>query len=488
MERHGSLLVRGTVLITDASILRTGDPLLKKKLVKRGVRLIEIPFDNLITSSDMAVQHKNMVMLGVTTHILGIGQATALPVLRTAFRSKGDQTVARNRNAFTTGAQWATQFQVPGAPLLSRRKPPEKTGISLDGNEAVVKGALAAGCAYFASYPITPATPIGNRLAELLPLHGGVSYQAEDEIAALGSVIGASFYGIRAMTATSGPGLSLMQELIGYASMTELPVVIVDVQRAGPSTGMPTKHEQSDLLAACHGGHGDAERIVLAPVNVRDCFDITVAAFDLAQRYRCPVIILSDSSLGYLSDYPDIPMKWVSLKKRGILPERRRITGVEHDESGYPDVTPVVRTAQMDRRAWKLNGIEQKNRSLLEFDLADTSGNRSKADIAVVSWGLVASIAREAVQRLRADGLRVVALYPRLLFPVPDKAIERIASCARRLVVIEDNHSGQFASLVAMATGRRSFRITATSGEPPAPHELVLKLKNIVNKMMADGQ
>src|SRR5256712_5056812 len=169
--------------------------------------------------------------------------------------------------------------------------------VVLNGNQALVAGALAAQCRYFAGYPITPASDIMEALAKELPQVGGTFLQAEDEIAALASVIGASFGGVRAMTATSGPGFSLMTELIGYASMAEIPVVIVNAQRAGPSTGMPTKMEQSDLSAALYASHGDTPRMVVAPANVAECYSLMVTAFNMADRYQMPVIFLTDQSL-----------------------------------------------------------------------------------------------------------------------------------------------------------------------------------------------
>ncbi len=187
---------------------------------------------------------------------------------------------------------------------------PDKTSFEseiLDGNEAVARAAVTAGCGFFSSYPITPSTGIGNFLAKALPARGAVSYQAEDEIAAIGAAIGASFAGVKSMTATSGPGLSLMQEFLGYASMVEIPLVIVDVQRPGPSTGSPAQFAQEDLFAAAFGSHGETSRIVLAPDSTGNCYNLTVDAFNCSEYFQCPVIILSDSVLGLTKSVIPVP-------------------------------------------------------------------------------------------------------------------------------------------------------------------------------------
>ena len=198
--------------------------------------------------------------------------------------------------------------------------------LLLQGNQAVVEGAIAAGVKFFGGYPITPSTEVAESLAERLPLVGGKFIQMEDEIASMGAIIGAALTGKKVMTATSGPGFSLKQELIGYACMAEIPLVIVNVQRGGPSTGLPTKHEQSDLFLSIHGSHGDAGRIVLSVENVRDCIDLTVKAFNLAEKYQVPVLLLSDGSLAFSTQSVPLPRpRCLRHRESKALGRRRRI-------------------------------------------------------------------------------------------------------------------------------------------------------------------
>src|SRR5262249_19357775 len=258
-----------------------------------------VPFNEIARKQVHLFQTKNMVMLGAISGLFGPPLEAIVQVVKSRLSTSRKASVTlmeKNLLALDIAKKYVTEHLFKQD--LYRLGAVEKADrVVLNGNQAVVAGALAAGCRYFAGYPITPASDIMEGMAKELPQVGGTFLQAEDEMAALASVLGASYGGMRAMTATSGPGFSLMTELIGLSSMAELPAVIVDAQRAGPSTGMPTKMEQSDLSFALNAGHGDTPRIVVAPASVADCYTLMVQAFNLAERYQMPVLFLTDQSL-----------------------------------------------------------------------------------------------------------------------------------------------------------------------------------------------
>ena len=257
--------------------------------------VLPVPIDEL--SKRFGADRRNMVMLGFCTGYLGMDRDVVKGLLRERYGARMEA-LELNEGAMNDGWGHAEKkgwrYSAP-----AQRVPSAPSRLLLSGNEAIALGAIAAGCRFFAGYPITPASEILEYLAETMPRFGGNVLQVEDEMAALASVIGASFVGTKAMTATSGPGFSLMGELIGYASMAEIPCVIVNSQRVGPSTGIPTSTEQSDLLLAIHASHGESPRVVLAPSTVEDCFNITIEAFNLAETYQVPVIVLADLALSH---------------------------------------------------------------------------------------------------------------------------------------------------------------------------------------------
>jgi len=258
-----------------------------------------IPFQNIARQELDFVRGTNVLILGVMAGLFGLAPASIEEMVRNRYKRRAEL-MEKNLQALHYGYEYTKKIQKQDKFWLGTAD--HIARLVMSGNDAITAGALHAGCRYFAGYPITPATDILETMAIQLPRFGGTCLQAEDEMAALASVIGASYAGSRAMTATSGPGFSLMTELMGLASMAEIPVVIVDAQRSGPSTGMPTKLEQGDLFHALYGGHGDFPRIVVAPASVQNCFRVTVLAFGLAEKYQCPVIILSDQSLSHRSE------------------------------------------------------------------------------------------------------------------------------------------------------------------------------------------
>ena len=357
-------------------------------------------------------------------------------------------------------------------------EPPEGASIDklvMTGNQALAVGALASGCRFFAGYPITPATEIMEFLAAELPRMGGTLIQAEDEIAAINMVMGASFAGAPALTSTSGPGLALMIEGLGLASMAEVPVVIVDVQRAGPATGMPTKTSQGDLYLAFYAGNDEPPRFVLAPSSVEDCFVQMINAFNLAEAYQMPSIVLIDQALAprvetWRNPFPDgqwpiIRRTVADLSKKGAGFKRYRITengvspmsipgmrggeytadGLEHDERGKPDHSPKVHEAMMDKR-WRK--VDDAREAVFGLESAVERWGDRDAAIGIMGWGSTLGPVKEAMARAQADGFRVEALFPKVLFPMPDNRIRRFIRGRRAIIIPELNVLGQFARVV----------------------------------------
>ena len=360
------------------------------------------------------------------------------------------------------------------------------------GNVACAEGALAAGCRFFGGYPITPSSEIAEVLSRRLPMVGGNFIQMEDEIAAMGATIGASLGGVKAMTATSGPGFSLKQENIGFAAMAEVPCVIVNVQRGGPSTGLPTHAAQGEVMQARWGTHGDHPIIVLSPGSVRETYDMTVRAFNLAEKYRTPVILLSDEIIGHLTEKVEVPpidaLGLEYRKKPSVSPDeylpyeidetyipamanfgegfRYHVTGLAHDETGFPINDPGKIKAQLERLNRK---IDRYRDDIVEVDTQHTGD----ADIVVISFGSTARSARRAVLNARENGIKAGLLRLKTIWPFPDKEIEAACASAEKIVVAEMN-LGQLAHEVEWATSRAKpvIRVNKINGEPITPGEI----------------
>ncbi len=372
----------------------------------------------------------------------------------------------------------------------------------MQGDEACAEGAIAAGCRFFAGYPITPATEIAETLSRRLPQVGGAFIQMEDEIASIAAVIGASVGGAKALTATSGPGFSLMQENIGYAAMTEIPCVIVDVQRLGPSTGRPTSPSQGDVMQARWGTHGDHPIIALSPASVREAFDLTVQAFNFAERYRTPVILLMDELIGHMRErieLPDpatleqeqrpdtrVPPEWY--KPFENFPEgsnvnvpplvpfgegyRYHLTGLHHDERGYP-------TNRVDEiQPWLDRFFRKIDRALSDILLYDIEGVED-AETLVIAYGGAARAARHAVKRARDRGRRVGFLRLKTIWPFAEEVVEHAASRLHHVVVPELNR-GQLVLEVERIVGRHKVRrVTRADGEMIKPAEIVAAIEDL---------
>ena len=340
---------------------------------------------------------------------------------------------------------------------MNARKNDRKV-LLLQGNEALAEGALAAGCRFFAGYPITPASEIAEHMALKLPALGGTFIQMEDEIASMGAVIGASLAGMKAMTATSGPGFSLVQENLGYACMAETPCVVVNVMRGGPSTGLPTLVSQGDVMQARWGTHGDHPIIVLAVSSVRDCFEITVFAFNLSEKYRVPVIILSDEVVAHTRETfvlpspdeievfdrvtPTVPPEWYLPYEdtgTGVPPMaafgdgfRHHVTGLTHDERGFPTQRSDEINVLMRRLFRKITQGFHEIQRVETFMMED-------AEIAVIAYGSVARSSRRAVIEAREHGVKAGLLQLVTLFPFPRRYVEKVLQQCRAVLVPEMN-------------------------------------------------
>ncbi len=379
-----------------------------------------------------------------------------------------------------------------------RKKSPGKSRL-FQGNEAIVEGALAVGCRFFAGYPITPASEISELLSVRLPQRGGTFIQMEDEIASMGAVIGASLAGIKSMTATSGPGFSLMQENLGYACVAEVPCVVVNVMRGGPSTGLPTHPSQGDVMQARWGTHGDHPVIVLAVSSVKDSFEITVKAFNLSESFRVPVIILSDEVVAHTRESfvlpesekvavidrqkPNMPPEWYipyADNSRGVPPMaafgegyRYHVTGLIHDVRGFP----TERADEIEPFMKRL--FRKVTQGFDEIILTDPFMT-DDADVCVIAYGSVARSARRAVVEARAKGLRAGMLQLITLFPFPRHAVEEVLARCKSVIVPEMN-MGQISREVKRvnSTDCRVVKHNRIDGRLITPGEILGRIMEI---------
>ncbi len=460
-----------------------------------------IHFQNIARQELDFVRGTNVLILGVMAGLFGLPLSSLEDMVRSRYKRRAEL-VEKNLEAlkygfdYTKKIQKQDKFWLGTADHISR--------LVMSGNDAISAGALHAGCRYFAGYPITPASDILETMAAQLPRFGGVCLQAEDEMAALASVIGASYAGTRAMTATSGPGFSLMTELMGLSSMAEIPVVIVDSQRCGPSTGMPTKLEQSDLFHALYGGHGDFPRIVLAPASVQNCFRVTVLAFGLAERYQMPVIILSDQSLSHRSetvekvDASGFPVM-ERMRPNGTSPDdylRFELTpdgispmaipgvdahpyvapGLEHDEHGLPRLSAEIHEKMTKKRFGKLDAV----RTHIDTEEFAPRYGDEQADLGVIGWGASQGSIREAVDRARGKGYKVAAMHPRCLNPLPETRLRDFIASCKRILVPESNYQGQFAHHLAATLGIQPIKMNKIGGLPFTPGEIYAKIEEVL--------
>ena len=426
--------------------------------IGRGASYAQLPFKQMAKA--LPGSWPNMIALGLASALAGLPMEAVKTVLQKSLKKGGGEKMAANLAAAEAG--YAAAANVPALPRLAATKAAAgKDGRWLiTGNQAAGFGAVRGGVRFCAAYPITPATEVLEWLAPSLPKVGGVLVQAEDELASVNMIVGASYGGVPAVTATAGPGLSLMTEAIGLAVASETPIVVIDVMRGGPSTGIPAKSEQSDVSIAVYGLHGDAPRLVVAPNSIADCVAATQWAVYLAEAMQSPAIVLSDQYFGQTRAVVDTPAdiglvgdrlraaagseayRRYALTESGISPMAIPGTpgtaytadGLEHNERGLPSSGAADHTVQLDKRAKKLAQFDYGER------WADIEG---EGELALITFGSCTGAAREALARAAADGIKARLVSLRLLSPVQPARFAAALKGVKRVLVVEQNHIGQ---------------------------------------------
>ncbi|MEA3500471.1 MAG: 2-oxoacid:acceptor oxidoreductase subunit alpha [Candidatus Marinimicrobia bacterium] len=472
----------------------------------------KIPIAKIAKEASGTTQSKNIVMLGIISELFNLPKETLKKSIKKKFDRKGQKVVDTNINAINAGQNYVINSLEKIDDLVFEYKKNDPR-IVMDGNEAIAYGAVYAGLEYFAGYPITPSSEIMQWIAKFLPKYGGTVMQMEDELASINAVIGASFAGKKSMTATSGAGISLMNEGIGLASMTELPAVIVNVQRGGPSTGLPTKTEQADLMQAIWGSHGDSPRVVLAPADVEDCFDTTILAFYIAEKYQMPVIILSDGFIGHRKE--SINPERIKSKKSGFKKINRRQTpneeelkdykrfkytktgispiaypgikggehqtaGIEHDEYGFPSSDVDIHHKMTFKRYAKYDAIKK------EFDFKRFYGDED-AEIGIIAWGSTKGAVKEAVKKAQENGIKIHAIIPQIIYPFLTKSFKEFLKKKKKVIVVEMAYSGPFVRYLRgfVDFGKYNVKIypyRIPGGAPFTVEEILEQITEVVKK------
>jgi 2-oxoglutarate ferredoxin oxidoreductase subunit alpha len=465
---------------------------------KRGRTFHKFPMRELAKTNFKSEIFKNTILLGGLCYILDLDLEIIEDVLFEVFlERKGKEIVEKNIRALRLGCDEAEKI-VKEEERHSLVERPDEDRLFIYGDEAIALGALAAGCRFFAAYPICPATEIWQWLLEYIHEFNGLVVQTEDEIAAINMALGAAYSGVRAMTSTSGPGASLMMEGFSLAGMAEIPIVVVHVQRVGPSTGLPTRPEQSDLNQWVFGAHGDFPRIVLSPGTIEECFYFMTDAFNLAEKYQCPVILLTEQNYGqnfYSVEKFDLSKvainrglllsqaellkiedyKRYAFTESGISPRTvpsmvngiHMVEGNEHDEKGYRDEDEEIRIKMMNKRMTKLN-------IAAEDTIPSKLWGKKDADIGIIGFGSTVCPIREAMDQLAEKGISAKSLQVRTLWPFSKAEVEEFMKSCNTVFVVENNYSGQLSRLI-QGQGvecSRVHRINKYSGHTFRPVEI----------------
>ncbi len=493
LKLHLEELDSGGALIYDSSKTRI-------TLDRNDIKIIGLPF-TLKAKTELGIEIiKNTMALGILTKLFNLDPGLMKETINDTYKKRGEKILNDNLKAYEIGLELSkeeTGLQNYSVNRLKR----DDNKLLMMGNEAIALGAMAAGCRFISAYPITPASDVLEFLSKYLPGEGGVAIQAESEISAVNMAIGASYAGIRSMVATSGPGFDLKTEAIGLASMIEQPLVVLDAMRAGPSTGMPTKTEQSDLNHAVYGGHGDKPKVVLIPGNVEESFYMTFEAFNIADEFQGPVIILTDELISWNKQVVD-KFRLDSLKlSRGKLilkidskdREFRRYeitddgisgrtipgvlnglhleTGDEHDEFGHITEKIDIRNKMMEKRYRK---IEKIKGMLFPSEILGEGEN------VIVGVGSTMGPVIEAMEMLKKDGIEMKFIRIRTLLPFLEDSIGQIDS-ARNVFVVENNISGQLENILKIYTKRKDFiPIRKYDGRSFRPGNIYNKVKEVL--------
>lgn len=428
---------------------------------KMGATIYEIPMEEecLKVVRDPR-KGKNMWVLGMLSYLYDRDMAIAENQIKTIFKKKTDKIINANLDLLRSGYEWAASNLDFNYSIPSEKATVEK--VVMNGNQALSFGVMAAGLEVCSMYPITPATSVSHHLAEAIESAGGIVHQAEDEIAAIGFAIGASYAGKTALTVTSGPGIALKTEFIGLAAMAEIPLVIIDVQRGGPSTGLPTKVEQGDLLSVLYGAAGDAPKIILAASTIEECFHFVILARKLAEAFRIPVFVLTDANLATgVQPFPrpkitsewfassldrspwkaDVrPYEWDSetgLSKRPIPGQKGgmyTVTGLAHDEDSHVAYDPAINQNAAEARSRKLAAIQES------LKVPKVFGDEDGGDLLIVGWGSTRGAIEESVEKVRNEGYSVSALHLHFLSPL-EPGLKEIFKKFKKVITVELNYS-----------------------------------------------
>jgi 2-oxoglutarate ferredoxin oxidoreductase subunit alpha len=472
--------------------------------MKRGdVTWYELPLGKM-AKEDLGLELvRNTISLGVLGALIGMDMEVLRGIVIDAYKRKGEKVVDLNTRAIEAGEQYVKGHFSEWPSGYGLRAKADGDRMIMMGNDAIAYGALVAGCRFMAGYPITPATDVLEWMAKYAPQFGGVAIQAEDELAAINMVLGAAFTGVRAMTATSGPGQSLMTEAIGLAGVLEIPVVIIECARTGPSTGMPTKTEQSNLNQLIFSGHGEIPRIVIAPGTVEDSFYLSALAFNLAEKYQCPVFVLSEQALCQSkATLPVLDLSRVEVDRGKIVREPvvfgeykrfaftddgvspRVIPGVEggmhlapgseHNEAGVITENARNRARMMEKRMSKMESAR------VDLPQALIHGD-PHAPIGIIGYGSNRGPIAEAQDRLAASGVATKFIELRTLWPFPEEEVRAFIDDAAHVFVVENNYTGQLERLVRYVVGplERMHRVLKYNGRPFRPIEIIEPIERL---------
>ncbi|TLS52277.1 2-oxoacid:acceptor oxidoreductase subunit alpha [Paenibacillus antri] len=493
-------LRKGGVIVADAKFNPT---------VPEGIdaRLFPVPITSIAEELGTSL-FKNMVASGASWALLGLPLEVFNKAVEEEFGRKGPAIVEKNVEAVRRGAEFV--LELAGGSLADFQLEPSdgQAKLFMIGNDAIGLGAVVGGCRFMPAYPITPASEIMEYLVKTLPKFGGTVIQTEDEIAAVTMAIGANYGGVRTLTASAGPGLSLMMEAIGLAGMTETPVVIVDTQRGGPSTGLPTKQEQSDINAMIYGTHGEIPKIVIAPSTVEECFYDAIEAFNLAEKFQCPVIIVTDLQLSLgkqtaenleldkikidrgalqTGELPQLEenklFKRYEFTEDGVSPRVlpgmkngiHHVTGVEHDQEGRPSESPINRKKMMDKRLKKLESVRITNPIHIDAP-------HEEPDVLIVGMSSIGGTIDEARERLTKDGIKSNHMTVRQLFPFPTELVAPYVEKAKTVVIVENNATGQLADQLKLRVGHANKvkNFLKYDGTPFLPSEIHTGCKELL--------
>ncbi|MDP3723169.1 MAG: 2-oxoacid:acceptor oxidoreductase subunit alpha [Candidatus Omnitrophota bacterium] len=496
LQRYGKRVVPGGAVFYNTDKFQATPEQVGPKVQLIGLPVMELAGNQLM---------QNIALMGALMHVLGLDPSAIWTLIKERFAKKGEAVINANLEAFDKGMEFAKAKAQPGAIRIG--KGDGKRRPLAGGNPMIGFGALAAGCRFYSAYPMTPASSLLHWLVKYAAKTGLLVKQCEDEIAAINMAIGAAHVGVRAMTGTSGGGFALMTEAVGEAGMTETPVVIVEAQRGGPSTGLPTKTEQGDLFQMLGASEGEFPKAILAPRTLEECYTMTIAAFNLAEEYQCPVLIATDLYLAErLETFDGVEITHIPIERGELLTQppagngyRRFLdtkTGVspralpgmsgtvftaatdEHDEDGIviSDVyaNPSLRAKMMAKRMRKLAFLLQ------ELPPPQLDGPRD-ADLTLVGWGSTYQVMLEAMHALNAEGFKVNVLGVRILWPFQTEAIRQLLSSCRMTMSIENNYTGQLVKLIRMETGCSiQHHLRKFDGEPFEPKQVVDQARTLL--------